>query len=127
MKVVDKINSCGPTKAYEDVPEELLEFTPGCRVQPAPFLDQPQYKFFFMKRIPAGEDITCINGGFVIRGENRVKYAFDLDEVIVYCDKKTIKSYEPKDAQTCGFIKKDGSRCLIKSKTGFCRFHKGST
>ena len=124
MYVVDKINECGLTKAYTDVPDELLLFTPGCQVQPAPYIDKPWFKFYFYRMIKPGEDKDDPQGGFILRGANGVKYGFDLDQVILYVDKKTIKSYEPKQENTCGFVKKDGTKCLIKSKSGRCRFHR---
>lgn len=124
MRIVDKINKCGITKAYEDIPSELLAFTPGCQVQPAPYIDSAGYKFFFFKKFSQGEDIDFPNGGFILRGYNGVKYAFDLDQVILYREKKIILSYEDKVVNTCGFVKRDGTKCLMKSKVGFCRFHR---
>lgn len=115
MKIVDKINECGQTKAYAHVPDELLAFTPGCQVQPAPYVDKPWFKFYFYR-----ED----KDGYILRGANGVKYGFDFDQVIIYIDKKTIVSYDSKQENICGYIKKDGTKCLIKSKAGFCRFHK---
>jgi hypothetical protein len=114
MKVIDKLTSTGPGKAYQDIPSDLLEFTAGCRVQPAPFIGLP-LKFYFMKKY---------DDGIVARGENGIKYGFDLDQVIVWIDKREIKSLEPKVENTCGFLKKDGTKCLIKTKGERCRFHK---
>jgi hypothetical protein len=124
MKVIEKMTSCGPSKAYEDIPEELQRFTPGCLVQPAPFISQPSLKFYFYRKFEPGEDKHSPQGTIVARGSNGVKYGFDLDQVIVWIPKKEIVSLEPIIEETCNYIKKNGTRCQIKTKEKYCRFHK---
>ena len=84
MKVIEKLTTTGLEQAYSDIPEELQLFTPGCQVQPAPFISMPSLKFFFYRRYEPGEDKHSPQGTIVARGENGVKYGFDLDQVIIH-------------------------------------------
>lgn len=124
MKVIEKLTSTGLSKAYQDIPEELQHFTPGCQVQPAPFISNPSLKFFFYRKFEPGEDKHSPQGTIVARGENGVKYGFDLDQVIIWMPKKEIISYEPIVEEKCNYIKKNGTRCQMKTKEKYCRFHK---
>ncbi len=135
MTIIDKKWNYGTYKAYADVPQELLDFTPGCRVQPAPFAGKP-ISFYLINRYEPGENRFFPNGGFDLRGENSVRYAFDLDQVVLFEDKKVkVKSSKPvakKAVRTkevskksvCGQIKKDGKPCQMKTDGTACRFHK---
>jgi hypothetical protein len=140
MQIVDKKWKDGTYKVFVDVPDELLNFTPNCRVQPAPFFGKRQYKFYLIAKYEPGENKNFPNGGFELRGENSVRYSFEIDQVIVYQDEKarfsksyinTINSEYKLDApidigkKVCGFVKNDGKECQIKTYgRGYCRFHK---
>lgn len=144
MTIIDKNWNYGTFKAYANVPAELLQFEKGCRVQPAPFVGKPQ-PFYLVNRYEPGENKFFPNGGFEVRGDNSVCYSFDLDQVVLYQDKK-VKVSAPKsttkapkksepvakkaeslpkaEKKVCGAAKKDGSPCQMKTDGGLCRHHK---
>lgn len=151
MKIIDRQWKYGTVKAYADVPAEMLQFTPGCRVQPAPYAGKPQ-SFYLLKRYEPGENKFFPEGGFELRGENSARYSFELDQVVLYQDKKVkvstkpaakkaakkVEVKEPKaavpkkaassapktDKKVCGAPKKDGTPCQMKTDGGLCRHHK---
>lgn len=149
MKIIEKKWQYGTLKAFADVPSEMLTFTPGCRVQPAPYVGKPQ-AFYLVNRYEPGENKFFPNGGFDVRGDNSARYSFDLDQVVLYQDKrvkvttKPAKKYVTKteltakkvvskkaaapvaksEKKVCGAEKKDGSPCQMKTDGGLCRHHK---
>lgn len=132
MQVIDKNWKYGTYKAFADVTADLLDFTPGCRVQPAPFVGKAQ-SFYLIKRYEPGENKFFPNGGFECRGENSGRYSFELDQVIVFQNTATKskgkavakKAVAPKaEKKVCGATKKDGTPCQMKTDGGLCRHHK---
>jgi hypothetical protein len=130
MQVIDKKWQYGTYKAFANVSEDLLDFTPGCRVQPAPYVGKSQ-AFYLINRYEPGENKFFPKGGFEVRGEMSGRYSFELDQVIVYKDgavkaKATPKkaAAAPKEKKVCGAPKKDGTPCQMKTDGGLCRHHK---
>ena len=69
---------------FVDVEPELLNFTPRCRVLPAPFYDEPSLNFELIKRYEPGEHPSYPNGGLEVYGPGVEKRSFDLDQVILH-------------------------------------------
>lgn len=90
MKIVDKKWAYGTYKAFEDVPTERLDFTPGCRVQPAPFYGRPD-AFYLVARYEPGEHKSFPKGGFEVCSEGSMRHSFDLDQVVVWADETKTK------------------------------------
>lgn len=71
-------------KVYSDVESEFLNFTPKCRVLPAPFYDEPTLEFELLRRYDPGENKYFPNGGFEIYGPGNERRSFDLDQVVLH-------------------------------------------
>lgn len=100
MKIIDKPWKYGTLKAYADVPAELLEFKPGCRVQPASYVGKPG-AFYLINRYEPGENKFFPNGGFECRSEGSARFSFELDQVVLYQDAKVkVSKSVPKKAAT---------------------------
>lgn len=98
MKIIDKPWKYGMLKAYADVPAELLEFKPGCRVQPASYVGKPG-AFYLINRYEPGENKFFPNGGFECRSEGSARFSFELDQVVLYQDAKVkVSRATPKKA-----------------------------
>ena len=69
---------------FTDIEPELLNFTKGCRVLPAPFYEEPQLVFELIQRYEPGENKYFPNGGFEIYGPGHERRSFDLDQVVVH-------------------------------------------
>jgi hypothetical protein len=138
MKVVDKKWSFGSYKVFVDVPSDLMNFKPGCRVVPAPFLGRPG-EFHLIAKYEPGENKHFPNGGFEVRGQGSMRHSFELDQVVIWTDgnRKTKKATArrktgplPKPAATstasgiCGAAKKDGTTCKVRTTGDRCRHHK---
>lgn len=97
MNIIDKNWKYGTVKAFANVPAELLDFKPGCRVQPAPYVGKSQ-SFYLINRYEPGENKYFPEGGFECRGDGSARYSFDLDQVVVYQDEK-VKISKPAAAK----------------------------
>lgn len=69
---------------YDEVEPELLEFTEGIRVLPAPYYFDKKVMFTLKKIYQPGEHKWFPKGGFELRGPANEFRAFDLDQVIVH-------------------------------------------
>lgn len=115
MKVVDKKWSFGSYKVFVDVPSDLMNFKPGCRVVPAPFLGRPG-EFHLIAKYEPGENKHFPNGGFEVRGQGSMRHSFELDQVVIWTDgnRKT----------KMATAKKDGTTCKVRTTGDRCRHHK---
>ena len=84
MKVIEKQWKYGTYLAYEDVEPELLEFTKGARVLPAPFFYEKRIYFEFVARYEPGEKATFPNGGYEVRNANLGIHSYELDQVVLH-------------------------------------------
>jgi len=73
MTIVEKQCSYGPARAYKDAPERLKAYSPGDRVQPAPFAGTGRV---FVLREAAAGSVLAVSGGVV--------HEFDDDQVVLW-------------------------------------------
>jgi hypothetical protein len=85
MNIIEKKWTYGTYKAYENVPADLLKFTPGCRVVPAPYAEDDE-KFYLVAQYQPGENKYFPEGGYEVRGEGSMRHSFEIDQVIVWTD-----------------------------------------
>jgi hypothetical protein len=84
MIVIERPSRTGiMVKAYFGAELEYLNFTPGMRVLPAAFFDEPNLTFTLKKQHDVGEPFFP-DGGFELYGPNGEKRSYDLDQVIVH-------------------------------------------
>jgi hypothetical protein len=69
--------------SYEDIEADLLNFSPGVRVLPAPFYNEPSINFILKRRHEPGEP-GFPDGGFSVYGPSGEVRAFDINQVIVH-------------------------------------------
>ena len=85
MKIVEKRWEYGTYIAFDEVPAELLKFTPGCRVVPAPYAGKPD-AFYLVARYEPGENRYFPKGGFEVVTDGSMRRSFELDQVVVWTD-----------------------------------------
>lgn len=84
MIVTERTNKGGfEVKVYDSVSAEYLDFSPGVRVLPAQYYNEPNLMFTLKCKHEAGAQFFP-NGGFEVYGPNGEKRSFDLDQVIVH-------------------------------------------
>ena len=71
-------------KAYRDIEAIYLNFTPGIRVLPAPYYDDPSANFTLRAKYEEGQNPRFPNGGFEVYGPSGETRCFDIDQVIVH-------------------------------------------
>ena len=70
-------------KHYEDIESQYLNFSPGCRVLPAQYYDEPHIIFTLKKKHDIGAQ-GFPNGGYELYGPKGETRSFELNQVIVH-------------------------------------------
>ena len=71
------------SKHYNDIEAQYLNFTPGIRVLPAQYYDDPKLQFTLKRKYEAGEK-GFPNGGFEVYGPSGETRSYELNQVIVH-------------------------------------------
>lgn len=70
---------------FADVEPEFINFTPGCRVLPAPYYNEYNNDFTLKRKYEPGEKPSFKDGGFEVWEGNGGKIlSFDLDQVVLH-------------------------------------------
>jgi hypothetical protein len=83
MKLTAKKGEYSDILFYEDIEDEFLKFHRGIRVLPAPFANDQNLHFEFIKRHEPGTK-GWKDGGYELRGPNGELRAFHLDQLIIH-------------------------------------------
>lgn len=70
---------------FADVEPEFINFTPGCRVLPAPYYSEYNNDYTLKQRYEPGEKPSFKDGGFEVwEGKGGKILSFDLDQIVLH-------------------------------------------